>query len=196
MGIVDSAAKVLKRAGVEAAAAAIRAYQRYISPRKGYGCAERLAGRSKTGCSGWALKVLARKGVGLPLAWALMRSRFDRCALAAKAARDRCEAASKGAAPRRKAGPALSQGGFCDAGCDAPSCDGCDMPSCGNHSCGCGWLWDLLGECVPDGGSGSSGSNSAQNRKEARREARERRRNKGAAPADGPVKDADEEAGE
>lgn len=61
------------------ATAAIRLYQRYISPRKGFGCAYRinLGGAS---CSNYAIRALRRHGVRVGFIATLRR--FARCAQA------------------------------------------------------------------------------------------------------------------
>lgn len=86
------------------ALAAIRAYRRWLSPRKGYGCAYRLhTGRAS--CSALGLRTVRRHGLlgGLRL----LRRRTARCA----------------AVPRARVGRA--QRGDCDLGCDLPGDGGC-----------------------------------------------------------------------
>lgn len=56
--------------------AAIRAYQRHLSPRKGYGCAYRLV-HGGSGCSGVGLRLVRRYGVWQGV-W-LLRQRLRRC---------------------------------------------------------------------------------------------------------------------
>ena len=63
------------------AAEAIRLYQRYISPRKGFRCAHRaLHGRRS--CSEFARRAVLRKGLVKMLA--ILRQRFAACATSAK----------------------------------------------------------------------------------------------------------------
>lgn len=94
--------------------AAIQAYQRHLSPRKGYGCAYRLA-HGGSGCSGVGLRLVRRHGVVDGLA--LLRRRLHKCGEAHAAQR------ARHAAYRRAR---LSQRGDCDPGCDVLDC--CDLP--------------------------------------------------------------------
>ena len=100
---------------------AIRAYQRYLSPYKGFSCAYRvLTGRDS--CSAYGYKVIARHGLraGLPLLQRRLRACGERHrqyrALQPQARRD----------ARRQA-----QAGYCD--CDVPmvdcACDCADVAS-------------------------------------------------------------------
>ena len=59
----------------------IAAYQRYLSPHKGFYCAHRVL-HGGPSCSEFARRVVLRRGVG-PLA-PLLRRRFARCAAAAR----------------------------------------------------------------------------------------------------------------
>jgi len=89
---------------------AIRLYQRYLSPYKGFRCAYRAhAGRAS--CSALGYRAVRRHGVFTGLG--LIRARTRRCSVLH---RQRAVASSW---PRQPAG----QRGFCD--CDLP-CDGCD----------------------------------------------------------------------
>ena len=110
--------------------AAIRGYQRYVSPHKGFSCAYRVhTGRAS--CSALGYRTIRRFGVVAGLR--LLRQRTALC----------------GVAHRRHAGfkprhPHAAQRGDCDLGCDLPGdCDvphgkiglgACDMLSC----CDCG----------------------------------------------------------
>ena len=88
--------------------AAIRAYQRHLSPRKGYGCAYRLM-HGGSGCSGVGLRLVRRYGV-----WQgtlLVRERLRRCRT------------SRGALISRQPGRHAQRGN-----CDVISC--CDVTSC------------------------------------------------------------------
>jgi putative component of membrane protein insertase Oxa1/YidC/SpoIIIJ protein YidD len=103
--------------------AAIRAYQRHLSPRKGFSCALRGAtgGRS---CSAYGYRVIARCGLRKGLR--LLRRRLDTC----------------GRQSRFGGGPLSYQHGDCDPGCDV-GCDGGDLASgvcdvLGNCGSGCG----------------------------------------------------------
>ncbi len=101
---------------------AIRLYQRWISPHKRFSCAYRVH-TGNASCSGLGYRVIRRFGV-----WrggALLRARFDRCAVAHR--------------QHRQLHLHLhlhSQAGFCD-GCDLPTCDGIDCVNCsGVGDCG------------------------------------------------------------
>jgi putative component of membrane protein insertase Oxa1/YidC/SpoIIIJ protein YidD len=108
---------------------AIRLYQRFVSPHKGFGCAYRaLTGRA--GCSGLGYRAIRRYGV-----WrgaAVARARLKKCGLAYR---------------RHVVIRTLSmrQAGFCDVpSCDLPSCDfasvGGDVLSGAGDACGaCGF---------------------------------------------------------
>jgi putative component of membrane protein insertase Oxa1/YidC/SpoIIIJ protein YidD len=96
------------------ALAAIRFYQRSISPRKGYCCAYAVhTGRGS--CSTLGYRAIQRYGVWRGLA--VLDARLYKC----------------GATHRRhhSVGPLAAQAGFLDCGgCDAPGCDvpgDCDM---------------------------------------------------------------------
>jgi len=103
------------------ALAAIRLYQRYLSPRKGFRCAYSVySGRS--GCSGVGYRAIRR--YGLWRGYLVLRRRLEKC----------------GIAHRRRHGRSLAmqaQAGFCDAPCDldftdmaSEVCDcSCDWPS-------------------------------------------------------------------
>lgn len=105
--------------------AAIRAYQRHLSPRKGYGCAYRIH-TGHCSCSNLGFRAVRRYGVWQGLA--VLQRRLHLCGVAHR---------------RYSPRPALSRGhaqrGFCDAGCDAPGCDlpSCDLPC---HGDGCNHL--------------------------------------------------------
>lgn len=116
--------------------AAIVAYQRHLSPRKGFRCPyARLTGRCS--CSVLGHRAVRRFGVFAGLG--LIRERTRRC----------------GALHRRHLAQARPprlhpQRGVCDAGCDLPGCDlscdgsmadtACDVLGCCD-GCGCDWPW-------------------------------------------------------
>lgn len=109
------------------ALAAIRAYQRHLSPRKRFCCAYRLhTGRAS--CSNLGLRVIRRYGVldGL----ALLRQRLYLCGVTYRRH-----------SPQGRYRP-LRQQGFCDVGCDVPVDVDCDV--CGNRSCN---ALDILSNC-------------------------------------------------
>lgn len=91
---------------------AIRAYQRHLSPRKGYGCAYRLL-YGGSGCSGVAYRLVRRYGVFK--AWLVLQRRFAHCRAAQAALRQQ----------RFHAG-AAHQRGECDAGCVDLDCGDVD----------------------------------------------------------------------
>ena len=98
---------------------AIRAYQRYISPHKGFCCAY----RDHTGgpsCSAFGYRAVRRYGVFTGLA--LVGQRTYRCGVVHR---------------RYRLQPVLahhSQRGVCDVGCDLPCDGGCDGPGGGGFS--------------------------------------------------------------
>lgn len=108
--------------------AAIRAYQRFVSPHKGFCCAyRRHTGRAS--CSVFGYRAVRHYGVFAGLA--LVRRRTYYC----------------GVAHRRYGSQARSplhrQRGLCDIGCDLPCDVGCDVPSLGQFCdllscCDCG----------------------------------------------------------
>lgn len=91
--------------------AAIRAYQRHLSPRKGYGCAYRLV-HGGSGCSGVGLRLVRRYGVWQGV-W-LLRQRLRRCQQA----------------QRQRTARLHFQSGHCDTGCCecAQICGAGDFP--------------------------------------------------------------------
>lgn len=98
------------------ALAAIGAYQRWISPNKGYGCAYRIH-CGGAGCSGLGFRAIRWRGLVPGLA--ILRMRLARCSAAHRAHH-----------PRRRL---HAQAGVCDGGCDLPGCDlgdACDCCDC------------------------------------------------------------------
>ena len=102
-----------------AALFAIKAYQRYVSPYKGFCCAYR-AHTGRQSCSALGYRAIRRYGFLRGIA--VLDGRFTRCAVANE---------------RRVSGTRAlhSQRGVCDLpcaiGCDIPACDlpSCDVPS-------------------------------------------------------------------
>ena len=60
-----------------AALYAIRMYQKYVSPHKGFSCAYRKHAKGLS-CSGYGYKAIARKGTWVGLQ--LLQRRMDQCA--------------------------------------------------------------------------------------------------------------------
>ena len=92
------------------ALAAIRLYQRHLSPIKGFSCALRV----RTGgdsCSAYGYRIIERHG--LPLGLVLLRRRLRRCGDIHRGAR-----AARNPVLHHQHGD-----------CDILSCDGCDLPS-------------------------------------------------------------------
>jgi putative component of membrane protein insertase Oxa1/YidC/SpoIIIJ protein YidD len=114
------------------ALSAIRGYQRYLSPRKGYACAYRLR-HGGTGCSGYAKAAIADHGVicALPLA----RARFRACRAAALTMDG-----ARGLPPQKRN---RDRWWFC---CDP---GGCDMSFCGRGKTGPDVTPDGC-DCTPD----------------------------------------------
>ena len=92
--------------------ALIAAYQRWLSPRKGFRCAHRRR-HGGLSCSQFARRAIARAGLGG--GWRALRHRFAACAEAAQAM-----ASLRPYAARR---------GECDPG---SGCDGCDSAGGGD----------------------------------------------------------------
>lgn len=108
----------------------INLYQKWISPRKGFSCAHRVA-TGEVGCSGYAKQVIARFGVLKGLL--LLNRRFKDCAWhSARLRADLAATASQTALYR--SGLARKQTGSVD--CSGIDCSGADCKSA---------------ECVPDG---------------------------------------------
>ncbi len=112
------------------ALAAVRAYQRWVSPHKGFACAHRVH-RGGRGCSAVGARLLRRYGVWN--SWPLLRQRLRACGEVHR---------THHRAPRRLfTGLTLRQRGDCDLPCDLGGCDG---PGGGGKwsaldccSCGC-----------------------------------------------------------
>jgi len=106
---------------------AITAYQRYVSPYKGFCCAYRVH-TGQASCSALGYRAIRMRGVWSGIA--ILRKRFDRCATAFEAYR----ASSKNVRAQRGS---VS----CDLPCDLPSFDcghGLDALQCCDLPCDCG----------------------------------------------------------
>lgn len=102
--------------GVSAALAAIRGYQRFISPHKGFSCAYRCH-TGCASCSALGFRAIRRYGVWRGIG--VLRRRFARCAFVHR----------RYSAPPMPASRLL-QAGFCDLSCDGLDLDCCDFASC------------------------------------------------------------------
>lgn len=101
---------------------AIKAYQRYVSPHKGFCCAYR-AHTGYSSCSALGYRAIRRYGVLQGIT--VLQQRFQRCS----AAHQQSLALKKNPSHQHRLSHS-SQQGFCDASCDCPSVDmPCDMPS-------------------------------------------------------------------
>ncbi len=105
--------------------AAIRGYQRFVSPYKGFRCAYRVH-TGNASCSALGYRAVRRHGVFTGLG--LLRQRTARCSIAYR----------RFAVSMRAT--AIGQRGFVDCACDIPSCDlaGLDCLTCGGDCMSCG----------------------------------------------------------
>ena len=127
--------------------AAIRAYKRHVSPRKGFACAYRVhTGRAS--CSTLGYRAVSRYGVFRGLG--ILDERLARC---------RVEHGKHRLSPSREAPPRStprlhpSQAGFVDCdcgGCDLPSFDACD-------GCSGGDLLEAVAGCLAPDDCGDCG---------------------------------------
>lgn len=139
------------------ALAAIRAYQRWLSPHKGFVCAYRVhTGRDS--CSAYGYRVIKRFGV--PAGMALLRRRLADCG-----AQHRLHARS-----RQPQQGLRQQGGFCDVPCDLP----CDGPCDGGGSGGGKSVGRLLGSACDAAGCGCDLAEAWRDLKQRRQERRGR----------------------
>jgi putative component of membrane protein insertase Oxa1/YidC/SpoIIIJ protein YidD len=115
------------------ALAAIRGYQRWISPHKGFRCALRAVTGGDS-CSSYGYLVIARFGLSRGLG--LLDRRLELCghvhgrSVAALAQAPRSPAVRN---PWRH-----KEQGHCDVPCDSPGCDLPDLASCGCDIWDCG----------------------------------------------------------
>lgn len=119
--------------------AAIRAYQRHISPHKGFACAYRVhTGAASCSSLGW--RVLRRHGVLKGLA--LISERTRRCG---QVHRQHHRPQADVASPRPLAQGPWGQGqrGVCDLPCDGVGDGACDLPD----RCSGANAWRLLEVC-------------------------------------------------
>jgi putative component of membrane protein insertase Oxa1/YidC/SpoIIIJ protein YidD len=110
----------------------IRAYQRYVSPYKGFGCAYRIC-TGRQSCSALGYRAICRHGFVRGLL--MLNARLLRC----RAAWERQTGVSRSL---------HSQRGACDlpcpVDCDLPSCD---LPSCDLQSLHCSRVTELFNCC-------------------------------------------------
>jgi len=129
---------------------AITAYQRHLSPYKGYGCAYRI----HTGCAGCsALGYRAVRRYGVLQGWRVLQRRLVLCGVAHR---------RFSANPVR---PPIAQRGDCDPGCDLPFDGSCDGPGGKGMA---GRVCDGLSCC---GDAGSCDGPDRKNRKRREQEA-------------------------
>jgi len=108
------------------ALAAIRLYQRHLSPYKGFCCAYRVH-TGQASCSSLGYRAIRRFGLWPGLV--ILRQRLVKCGIAHRRYRPRSLALGR-------------QAGFCDIPCD-PSCDlPCDFDA-GSTAC------DVFSNCIP-----------------------------------------------
>jgi putative component of membrane protein insertase Oxa1/YidC/SpoIIIJ protein YidD len=113
------------------ALAAIRGYQRWISPHKGFCCALRAITGGDS-CSAYGYQMIARFGLRRGLG--LLSRRLELCG--------HVHGRAAPAPAPATAMPALrnpwrhKEQGFCDVPCDSPGCDspGCDLPDLPCHA--------------------------------------------------------------
>ena len=112
------------------AAWAIEAYQRFISPYKGFRCAHRTV-HGRDSCSQFAKRVAVKRGV-LAM-FSLLRRRFTECSVAAQV----LDYESREARRRRTSDHSSSASS--SSNCDVSPCD-CDVPG------------NAISQCTPDTG--------------------------------------------
>ena len=146
------------------ALALIRAYQRWVSPRKGFACAYRVH-TGRRSCSALGYRAVRRHGVFGGLG--LLRERTSRCG----------EVHRRHAAPRttRFAGQRGDCDPGCDLGCDGGHGGGCDGPCDGPCDGSPGGRWHAL-DCCDCSGCDWPGGDRDRDRDRRRRRRRDRRR--------------------
>ncbi|MGN6528071.1 MAG: membrane protein insertion efficiency factor YidD [Burkholderiaceae bacterium] len=124
--------------------AAIRAYKRHVSPRKGFACAYRVHTR-RASCSTLGYRAVARHGVFRGLG--ILDARLAQCRLKHERYGPKPAHRSTQRLPPSQAGFVDGDCGGCD-GCDPP---GCDLPGCDGDFCNGGDLVeDVAGCLLPD----------------------------------------------
>lgn len=104
-------------------ARAIEAYQRFLSPYKGFRCAHRAV-HGKDSCSQFAKRIVTRRGILAMVP--LLRRRFTECGVAAQV----LDYEARESARRLNEKPTTRQSSSCDASPDA-----CDVLDCGAEAC-------------------------------------------------------------
>lgn len=126
---------------------AIRAYQRYISPRKGFCCAYRVH-TGHASCSNLGYRAIRMHGIAIGLALLQHRTRL-------------CGIAHRRHIPARRIHHS-GQRGVCDVGCDLPCDANCDVPG----SCDCHQVSRYLTCCDCSGCDWPSKSNRKSSERE------------------------------
>lgn len=103
---------------------AIAAYQRWLSPRKGFACAYRVR-HGGPGCSGYAEAAIRAEGLA---AWPKVRRRLSACAVAASEPHEEAGAEDEEPAGRRR-----SRTDRCEDALDL-SWAGCETAYCLGHA--------------------------------------------------------------
>lgn len=136
---------------------AIRAYQRHVSPRKGFCCAYRMH-TGRKGCSELGYRAIRR--YGLLRGWLILRRRLWLCGVAYR----------RHVAQPQRSRFAGAQAGFCDiGGCDLPGCDlpGIELPTfdLAGMSSGCSEVLDTGSFCADCAGYADCGGSGLRDAK-------------------------------
>jgi putative component of membrane protein insertase Oxa1/YidC/SpoIIIJ protein YidD len=113
----------------------IEAYQRFISPYKGFRCAHRAV-HGKDSCSQFAKRVVTRRGMFAM--FPLLRRRFTECGVAAQVLDYEARESARGLNEK----PTTRRSSSCDVSPDA-----CDVLDCGAEACN---VAGGVGDCTPD----------------------------------------------
>jgi putative component of membrane protein insertase Oxa1/YidC/SpoIIIJ protein YidD len=117
------------------AAWAIEAYQRFISPHKGFRCAHRTV-HGRDSCSQFAKRVALKRGI-LAL-FPLLRRRFTECGVAAQVLDYESRETRRKPQPTAAAYSSSRRSKSNSSSCDASPCDAADAVDCayqGSHAC-------------------------------------------------------------
>jgi putative component of membrane protein insertase Oxa1/YidC/SpoIIIJ protein YidD len=155
-------ARVGARLGVRTALAAIRAYQRWLSPHKGFCCALRAATGGDS-CSAYGYRVIERFGLRRGLG--LLDRRLGLCSYVHRATTP----------PRLARHPRFfRERGFCDPSCEDGACEIADCTSEG-------WTWNC-GDSTARADRDSARLDAAARRVRTQQQ-RKRRRAQGGEPS-------------